>query len=176
MYAELIGNYKNYGIKSLQGNKLDLATWVSYVDDNSGVDRTLTKAIVDKAYDQANEGEDGPSLGIMDKSVFTKFKGLLTAQQRVGAESSFNGMGHKGIELMYNGINHILENQMPAKTLFYVDENTVKFHVQKDNNMRIQQVQSLENKDAQLHRVFLYAAVVGKERKYSSRVNDIDIA
>lgn len=154
----------------------DLATWLSYVDDNGGLNRALTQAIVDKAYDQANEeGKGGPSLGLMDKSVFTKFKSLLTPIQRVGADSSLNGLGHKGTEIMYNGVPHLVENNMPANTLFYIDEEHAQLHVQKDNNMRVQQLKSLETMDAQLHRIFLYSAYVASERKYHSRVNDITV-
>ena len=153
----------------------DLATWVSFVDDNSGVNRAITKAIADGAYDEANEGEDGPTLGIFDKNVFTQFKGLLTAQQRTTRDSSMDGFGHKGTALVYNGIDHIVENQMPANTIFYIDEERAKLHVQKDNNMRVQLISDLETKDAQLHRIFLYAEYVSDERKFHSRINDITV-
>lgn len=154
----------------------DLASWVSYVDTNSGVNRTLTQAIVDKAYDQTNEGsKGGASLGLMDKSVFTKFKGLLTGIQRTTRESSLDGLGHKGIAIVYNGVDHLIENNMPANTLFYVDEKHFKLHVHKDNNMRRQSEKSLETADALLERIFLYGNVIASQRKYHSRVNDISV-
>ena len=153
----------------------DLATWVSFVDDNGGTLRALTQAIADKAYDQANEGEDGPTLGLLDKNVFTKFKGFLTSTQRTTREDSLGHLGHKGVNIVYNGIDHIVENQMPANTIFYVDEERAKLHVQKDNNMRVQLISDLETKDAQLHRIFLYAEYVSDERKYHSRINDITV-
>lgn len=154
----------------------DLASWVSYVDDNSGTPRTLTQAIVDKAYDQAvEEGIGGPTMGIMDKSVFTKFKGLLTGQQRVTREDTVSGQGHKGQVIVYNGIDHFIENQMPAQTMFYVDEEHYKLHVHRDHNMRKQSIQDLETADALLERIFLYGATVASERKFHSRVNDITV-
>lgn len=154
----------------------DLATWVSYVDDNSGVNRALTQAIVDKAFDQTNEeGKGGATLGLMDKNVFSKFKGLLTGIQRTTRESTLDGLGHKGTMIVYNGIDHLIENNMPANTLFYVDERHAKLHVQKDNDMRIQKIADLETADAQLHRIFLYSAYVASERKFHSRVNDITV-
>ena len=155
----------------------DLSTWVSYVDDNEGNDRTLTKTIVDKAFDQAHEpGQGGPSVGLIDKTGFTQLKGLVTAQQRVLRDqgySTLDGYGHEGTELVYNGIPHIVENQMPADTLFYVDEEHFKLHVHQDNNMRRQSIKDLETADALLERIFLYGNVVASERKYHSRVNDI---
>jgi len=154
----------------------DLSTWVSYVDDNSGTNRALTQAILDKAYDQTvEEGQGGATLGIMDKSVFTKFKGLLTGQQRVTREDTVNGQGHKGQVIVYNGIDHCIENQMPGNTLFYVDEEHFKLHVHKDHNMRRQSIKDLESADALLERIFLYGNTVASERKYHSRINDITV-
>lgn len=154
----------------------DLASWVSYVDDNSGSLRALTQAIVDKAFDQTvEEGLGGATLGMMDKSVFTKFKGLLTGQQRVMREDTVSGQGHKGQTLVYNGIDHMIVNLMPANTLFYVDEEHCKLHVHRDHNMRRQSIQDLETADALLERIFLYGNIIASERKYHSRVNDITV-
>jgi len=154
----------------------DLATWVSYVDDNAGVNRALTRAIVDKAYDQTvEEGKGGATLGLMDKSIYSKFKGVLTGIQRTTRDSTLDGLGHKGASIVYNGIDHLIENNMPSNTLFYIDERHAKFHVQKDNNMRVQKISDLETADAQLHRVFLYASFIASERKYHSRINDITV-
>lgn len=154
----------------------DLATWVSYVDDNSAVLRALTQAILDKAFDQAvEEGQGGPTLGLMDKSVFSKFKGLLTGQQRVTRENTVSGQGHKGQVIIYNGIDHMIENQMPANTLFYVDEEHFKLHVHQDHNMRRQSIKDLETADALLERIFLYGNTIASERKYHSRINDITV-
>lgn len=154
----------------------DLASWVSYVDDNSGVNRTLTQAIVDKAFDQTNEGmKGGATLGLMDKSVFTKFKGLLTGIQRTTRENTLNGLGHAGVAIVYNGIDHLIENNMPSNTLFYIDEKHFKLHVHKDHNMRRQSIKDLETADALLERIFLYGNIVASQRKYHSRVNDISV-
>jgi hypothetical protein len=154
----------------------DLATWISTVDDNSGVNRALTQAILDKNFDSANEeGRGGPSMGLMDKNVFTKFKGLLTGIQRTTRESTLGGLGHKGTVIVYNGIDYLVENQMPANTLFHVDEDHFKLHVHKDHNMRRQSIQDLETADALLERIFMYANVVASERKFHSRINDITV-
>jgi hypothetical protein len=173
-FIDSSGNYGNIAVA-------DLATWVSYVDDNSGTGRALTQAIVDKAYDQAvEEGQGGPTLGLMDKSVYSKFKGLLTGIQRTTRDSTLDGLGHKGQKLVYNGIDHMIENQMPTTSggdgiLFYVDEEHAKLHVHKDHNMRRQSIKDLETSDALLERLFLYGAYVASERKYHSRVNDINL-
>lgn len=152
----------------------DLASWVSYVDDNGGANRALTQAILDKAFDQAvEEGIGGPTVALSGKGVQSKIKGLLTPQQRTTSDNSVNGQGHGSPVIIYSGIPHMIENNMPANTLFYVDERHFKLHVQKDNNMRSQVIKSLETADAQAERVFLYANTVAPERKFHSRVNDI---
>lgn len=152
----------------------DLATWLSYVDDNASVLRALTQTIVDKAFDQTVEGEErGATLGVMDKSVFTKFKGLLTPQQRTTREDSVSGQGHKGQLIVYNGIDYFIDNQMPANTLFHVDERHFKLHVHSANNMRTQKISDLETADAMMQRLFLYGNVVASERNAHSRINDI---
>jgi|GEM_PF-6186108 len=154
----------------------DLASWVSYVDDNGGSARALTQTILDKAFDQTvEEGIGGATLGMCDKSVFTKFKGLLTGQQRTTREDSVSGQGHKGQTIVYNGIDHMIVNLMPGSTLFYVDEEHCKLHVHTDHNMRRQSIQDLETADALLERIFLYGNLAASERKYHSRVNDIAV-
>jgi hypothetical protein len=154
----------------------DLAAWISYVDDNGGSLRSLTLAILDKALDQTVEqGIGGATMGIMDKSVFTKFKGLLTGQQRVIREDTVNGQGHKGQIIVYNGVDHLIENHMPANTLFYVDEKHAKLHVQRDNDMRLDVFDKLETADASARRLFLYGAFVASERRFHSRINDITV-
>lgn len=150
----------------------DLSTWVSYVDDNSGTNRTLTQAIVDKAFDQT---EGRATLGLSDKSVFTKIKGLLTGIQRTTRENTLDGLGHKGIALVYNGIDHLIENQMSGNRLFYISEEFFKLHVMNGHFMRVERHSSLETADALLERIFLYGNVVAQERKYHSRVNDISV-
>jgi hypothetical protein len=154
----------------------DLASWVSYVDDNSGSNRALTQAIWDKAIAQTIEtGLGGCTLGLVDKNVFTKMFGLLTPQQRTMRDSSASGQGHKGTVLVYAGIDHMVENNMPANTAFFVDENHFKLHVHRDNNMRVQEETNLETADAQLRRIFLYGNTIASERKFHSRVNDITV-
>lgn len=111
----------------------------------------------------------------MDKNVFSKFKGLLTGQQRVTREDTVSGQGHKGQEIVYNGIPHMIENQMPGNTLFYIDLESFKLHVHQDHNMRRQSIKDLESADALLERIFLYGNTVASERKYHSRVNDITV-
>ena len=156
-------------------NPADLATWVSNVDDNSGTGRALTQAILDANYDLTVEsGKGGASLGLCRKQVFSKIKGLLTGFQRTTRESSLDGFGHRGAELVYNGIDYVVENQMASGTIFHVDEEHFKLHVQKDNNMRRQSISDLETKDALVERIFLYALVAASERKYHGRINDIN--
>jgi len=152
----------------------DLSTWLAAVDDNSGTNRAITKAILDANYDNASEnGKGQPSLGLCNKAVFSKIKGLLTAQQRTTREDSMSGFGHAGQVLVYNGIDVLIENQMPDNTFFHVDEEHAYLVAQKDNNMRRQSIQDLETADALLERVFFYGNMVAPERKYHGRINDI---
>lgn len=156
----------------------DLSTWVSNVDDNGGSNRALTQALVDASYDNAFEpGVGGPSLGVMTKGVFSKFRGLFTGVQRTMRENTLNGLGHKGQEIVYNGIDYIVDNAgMPANTLFHIDLDHFKLHVHKDHNMRRQSINDLETADALLERIFLYYVTAASERKFHSRINDITAA
>lgn len=151
----------------------DDAAWASFEDLSIG---TLTLPILDALYDQANEGDKGaPTLALLDKNVFTKVKGLLQSYQRVMAESSLDKFGHKGVKLVYNGVDHLVENNMPAQQIFYIDEKHCKLHVQKDNFMRTEYKANLETADAQLNRIFLYSALVATERKYHSKGTGITV-
>ncbi len=152
----------------------DLATWVGVVDDNSGTNRALTQALVDAAYDNASEpGIGAPTCAIMRKQVFSKFRGLLTGVQRTTRESSLSGLGHSGQSIVYNGIDFLVENNMPANTMFMVDEEHFKLHVHRDNNMRRESIENLETQDALLERIFLYGNVIASERRFNARINDI---
>lgn len=162
----------------------DLASWISYIDSNSGSTRAITQALVDKTYDQATEqGIGGPTLGLMNKAVMTKFKGLLTAFQRTLRENTVNGLGHDRKQnsiIVYNGCDHMIENNMPNTSaslgsLWYIDEDKVKLHVHKDHNMRKQSISDLETADALLERIFLYANICASERKFCSELTDLTI-
>lgn len=153
----------------------DLSTWSCYVDDNSGTNRALTQALLDKNYDQAVEaGIGGPTMGVSGKAVFTKIKGILTPQQRTMRESSVDGQGHKGQVLVYNGIDYLIENSgVPSNTLFHVDENHTTLFVHKDHDFRKQSISDLETADAQVDRLFMYACYASSDRRFNSRLNDI---
>lgn len=154
----------------------DLSSWASTVDDNGGSNRALTQAILDKNFDSTvEEGYGGATMGLSDKNVYTKIKGLLTPQQRTTREDSVSGQGHKGTILVYNGIDYIVENNMPANTIFHVDERHFKLHVLSHSNMRLEDYTKLETRDAIMKRLFLYANVVASERKFHGRINDITV-
>lgn len=157
-------------------NSSDDASWASTVDSNSDVDRTLTQAIIDKAFDQGHDGSgNGPSLFLMDKSVFTKFRGLLTPFQQTQRESSIGGLGQKSQVVVYNGVDWLVENLMPGKTIIGIDEENFKLVVDPKNNMRVEKHDSLETLDAMLIRQFLYANTIGFERKFHVQIDDISV-
>ena len=151
----------------------DLAHWVSYVDSNAAVNRALTQAILDKAMDQATEGDQIPNLGICNKAVFSKVRGLLATYQRTTREDSLGSLGHKGHVLVYNGSDIVVDNLCPSNTFYWINQNFAKLHVHKDNNMRVQKISDLETADAQLHRMFLYGAFIVSERNKNSKIEDI---
>lgn len=151
----------------------DLAHWVSYVDSNASVNRALTQTILDKAMDQATEGDQIPNLGVCNKAVFSKVRGLLNTYQRTTREDSLGNLGHKGHVLVYNGSDIVVDNLCPANTFYWLNQDFAKLHVHKDNNMRVQKISDLETADAQLHRIFLYGAFIVSERNRNSKIEDI---
>lgn len=127
---------------------------------------------MDLAYDNT---EARATLAIMAKLVFSKVKGLLTAQQRTTRESTMDGFGHKGIILVYNGIDFLIENLMPSGVLYHIAEEFFKLHVLEGHFMRLDKHASLETADALMERIFIYGQIVGSERKYHSKIGDITI-
>ena len=155
-------------------NSTDLSSWAANVDDNSGVNRALTKAILDGNYDLCVEpGQGSPSHGFCRAQVFTKIKGLITAQQRVMEKDSLDGYGHTGPELIYNGVKYCVDNNVAASTLFHLDLEHFKLYVLKGGNMRVDRKDSLETADALLERVHFYYVTAASERKFHGRINDI---
>ena len=154
----------------------DLAHWViGALDDNGGTLRSLTQAILDANFDAAVDGNEGPSVAYCQKGVFTKIKGLLTGIQRIGADSSLSGAGHKGTELMYNGIPYIVSNNMFANSIVHLSEEHVKLYVHNQHDMRRQSIKDLETADAMVERIFMYGNVVADSLKYNSRINDLTV-
>lgn len=152
----------------------DLSSWVAVVLENSGTPRAITQALVDQAMDNATEGGiGGPTMCIMGRGARTKFKSLLTAFQQTQRVSSVDGLGHQGDTIVYNGIDFLVENNMPSGELWFIDEKFAKLHVLKDGNFRNESFPALESQDALLNRVHLYAQLVGNERRFHAKLDDI---
>ena len=159
----------------------DLATWLSYVNDNSGTGRAISQLLVDQAMDQATEGGiGGPTVAFMNKAVRTRFKNLLTPFQQTQRVSTVDGLGHQGDVIVYNGVDFITENLMENTSggdgrIFFVDEKFAKLHVLSGGNFRNDEISSLESQDALLNRVHLYAQLVCNERRFHSELTDLTI-
>jgi hypothetical protein len=157
----------------------DLASWISYVNGNSGTPRAISQAILDLSIEKGSKGSMRPTLGFGSTTVVAKIKALMPTYQRVvNTNSSLNGLGHKDEVLDYAGVAIVADDNIDSSdndSFYLINENFAKIHVHKDNNMRVQKISDLETSDSLLERIFDYSAFVVYERCLHSKIEDITL-
>jgi hypothetical protein len=153
----------------------DISVHVAYVNDNSSVNRALTTALVQDAIGGASEGNKKPTVGIMRQNVMNKFAELLKPYQRTTRESTLNGLGHEKNTLVYNGIDHIVDNLSPANGIAYLNEDHVKLYVHPEYDMKRVEKGDLETMDAMMQRLFWKGAYACDVLRFQAWLKDIEV-
>jgi hypothetical protein len=153
----------------------DISIHVAYVNDASGVNRALTTALVQDAIGGASEGNKKPTVGIMRQNVMNKFAELLKPYQRTTRESTLNGLGHEKNTLVYNGIDHIVDNLSPANGIAYLNEDHVKLYVHPEYDMKRVEKGDLETMDAMMQRLFWKGVYACDVLRFQAWLKDIEV-
>lgn len=153
----------------------DVSAHVAVVLDNSSVDRALTTSLHQSALGQASEGNERPTLGIMRQNVMDKFIELLKPHQRLGKDN-VDGLGHGKNTLVYSGVDHIVDNLAPEKSIAFLNENFVHLYAHPEYDMVRNTWDKLENKDAMMERIFWKGTYACSVLRYQAWLKDIAVA
>lgn len=154
----------------------DVSVHVAYVNDNGSVDRALTTQLHQASLGGASEGEEKPSVGIMRQNVMDKFIELIKPHQRTTKEGSLDGMGHAKNTLVYSGVDHIVDNLAPVKSIIFLNEKHVKLYAHPEYDMKRASKEDLETVDAILERIFWKGAYACGVLRYQGWLKDIAVA
>lgn len=170
--AFLKGSAVNYG----NITSTDVAVHVAYVNDAAGVDRALTTSLHQDALGGASEGNKKPTVGIMRQNVMNTFIELLAPHQRTTRESTLNGLGHEKNTLVYSGVDHIVDNLSPAKSIAFLNEDHVKLYVHPEYNMTRKSWDKLETQDSIMERVFWKGVYACDVLRHQSLLKDLAVS
>lgn len=172
MQAFLKSSSVNYGGVT----DTDVSAHVAYVADNSGTDRALTTSLHQSVLGGCSEGEEKPSVGIMRQNVMDKFIELIKPHQRTTREGSLDGLGHAKNTLVYSGLDHIVDNLAPSKSIVFLNEKHVKLYAHAEHDMRRESFGKLETMDAIMERIFFKGAYACGVLRYQGWLKDISVA
>ncbi len=153
----------------------DIPVHIAYVNSNSGVNRALTTALHQAALGGASEGEEKPTLVLMQQKVMNEMVELIKPFQRTTRESTLNGLGHSTSEnvLVYSGVDHIIDNLSPANGMIFLNEKFVRLYAHPEYNMKRVQKEDLETMDAMLQRLFWKGVFACSVLRYQGWLKDI---
>lgn len=154
----------------------DVSVHVAYVNSNSGTDRALTTSLHQAALGGASEGEEKPSVGIMRQNCMDKFIELIKPHQRTSKDGSLDGMGHAKNTLVYSGVDHIVDNLAPTKSIVFLNEKHVRLYTHPEYDMKRESWDKLENFDGIMERIYWKGAFACGVLRYQGWLKDISVA
>jgi hypothetical protein len=169
MQAFLKDTAVNYG----NVTSTDVSVHVAYVNDNSGTPRALTTALIQDAIGGASEGNDKPTVGIMRQATMNSFIELIKPSQRTTRESTLDGLGHEKNTLVYNGIDHIVDNLSIATAISYLNEEHVNLYSHPEYDMKRTEKKDLDEVDALMHRLFWKGVYACGVLRYQALLKDL---
>lgn len=151
----------------------DISAHVAYVNSNGSVLRALTTAIHQDVLGGASEGNEKPTVGIMNQKVMDRFIELLKPHQRTTRESTLDGLGHEKNTLVYSGVDHIVDNLAKANAIQFWNEKYVRLYAVPGYNMKRMKKEDLETMDAMLQRIFYKGAFACSVLRYQGLADDL---
>lgn len=169
MQAFLKNTAVNYGGVT----STDVSVHIAYVNSNLGVPRAITSALHQATLGGSTEGEEKPTLVIMNQNVMNPFIELLKPFQRTTRESTLDNLGHGGNTLVYSGIDHIVDNLAPSTSMVFLNEKFVRLYAHPEYNMKRVQKEDLETQDAMLQRLFYKGVYACSVLRYQGWLKDL---
>jgi len=150
-------------------------SWLAKIDGNSGTDRALSLALIQKVMGDATEGADKPDCAVSRQDVFNELWNLLSPHQRTVESDTFSGLGHKGV-LRFNGIDFLVDSHAAANKMYFLNTDYLKLYVHQGQDMKVQSFSQLEDKNAIKKRVLLMGNLLCSARRFQGAIEDISVA
>ena len=153
--------------------------WQAQIKSNSGTVRALSGSLIQGAMGAATQDSESPSVAFMLQNVFDELWSILEPHQRLMVEdSSFSGLGHAQSKkvLQYNGIPFLVDSHMKANSMFFVNEEYVKFYVHQAEDMKAQRFDKLEDQNAVKERMLIMGNLLCNNRRFQAELGDINVA
>jgi len=150
--------------------------WKSQYDYNSGTDRALTIALMQRMWGLCKNGEDTsdtPTLLVTTQDLFDKYASILDVSRQRGDEE----LGKAGFQnLLFNGKPLTVDSHCPARYLFYINENHVWFVVHPSENFKYVPFAYKTDQEVMVAKVRLAGNIVGDECRKSGVIRSLDYA
>ena len=152
--------------------------WKSYVDDNSGTNRTLTDNILMKALDEVNIASGTvPDLAVTSHGVVRAYVAQLTSQKRFVNSLDLKG-GYSGIECSSGSatIGLLADRFCTENTIYLASTPCLTFHEAADWEFMQEDgavLSRVSGYDAYEATLFTYRELMTDRRNAHGRINDI---
>lgn len=151
----------------------DMATWVSTVSANGGTARAVSLALIQAVDGACSDGKRSPSLLVAKQNVYDEVYNLFTPYQRIESEE-IGKLGFKS--LMVNGKPLVVDSEMKAGSIYFIDEEFAHLVVHSDNDMRKEHHPFLETTDSMLTKIFWMGNLTCSHRRAHGELADIQTA
>lgn len=124
--------------------------WNGQVDSTTTV---LSMPAMQTQYNAASIGNDTPTVGLSNRTVYNLYYNLLQPQQRfMDSETAKGGFS----SLMFNSMPIIADSYSPSSHLWFLNENYLKFVIHSDRNFIFEPFLKPVNQDLRVAKI-LYA-------------------
>jgi hypothetical protein len=137
--------------------------WAGKLDAST---TTLGLAALESLFLTCSEDTEQPSVAYTTKSLYGKYWGLLTPNQRYIDEESANA-GFKS--LMFNGIPVLACSNCPSLHLFFINENYLYLFTHKEENMRMEDFETPRNQAVKSARILWAGALGSTNNRYHGK-------
>jgi hypothetical protein len=174
------GDYAGFAIGDFKMEDGTTNAWVSYIKSNSGTARQLSLALVQQTMGGCTFDSEKPTYAISRQAAFNELWNLLSPHQRLMTDDEMSGLGFKGT-LQFNGIpwlvdSHAKQSSSTNGSFSFINEDHFKLYVHKDEDMKVQSFDQLENQNGIKRRVLLMGNVLCDGRRYLGELSDISIS
>lgn len=148
----------------------DMATWVATVNANAGVNRAVSLALIQKVDGACTDGKRTPSLLVAKQNVYDEVYNLFTPFQRIESEEVAK-LGFKS--LVVNGKPLVVDSEMKANSIYFINEEFAQLVVHSDNDMRKEHHPMLETTDSMLTKIFWMGNLTCSHRRAHGELADL---
>lgn len=152
----------------------DMATWAAVSNAGSGgTNRDVSLALIQAVDGACTDGKRTPSLMVAKQNVYDEVYNLFTPFQRVES-AEIGKLGFKS--LVVNGKPLVVDSEMAAESIYFINEEFAHLVVHSDNDMRKEHHPMLETTDSMLTKIFWMGNLTCSHRRAHGVLADLNVA